>query len=104
MSDLKNKYLFIEVTKSPPRASLCGPERIISKIISFINSYEDGVQFELSRVGNVMQIRLTGTEGKHDSTFLKMALLYEALNLKYEPMTLQSASDSLILTRSKEVE
>ena len=104
MSDLlKNKYLFIEVTKSPPRASLCGPQRIISKIRSF-SSWDAGVQCEEFSIGNVMQIRLTGTEGKHDSTFLKMALLYEALNLKYEPMTLQSVSDSLVLTRSKEVE
>lgn len=101
MSDLKNKYLFMEVTKSPPCATLCGPEKIIAKIDAAFDrraNSKAGVNYEVSELGNVMQIRLSGEEGTHNSTFFKMALLHEALKVKYEPMTLQPASDSLILT------
>lgn len=103
MSDLGNKYLFMEVTKSPPCATICGPEKIIAKIDAAFDKWVNskGVNYEVSELGNVMQIRLSGEEpeeGNHNSTFFKMALLHEALKVKYEPMTLQPASDSLILT------
>ena len=95
----------MEVTKLPPCATLCGPKKIIAKIrhvFDMCSDFPKGVHYEVSELGNVMEIRLTGEEGNHKSTFLKMALLHEALKVEYEPMTLQSASDSLILTPSKE--
>jgi hypothetical protein len=99
MADLENKYLFLEVTKSPPCATLCGPKKIIDKIDdAFDCGFPKGVNYEVSELGNVMEIRLSGEEGNHNSTFFKMALLHEALKVKYEPMTLDPANDSVILT------
>ncbi len=51
-----------------------------------------------SRLGNVMEIRLTGNEGADNSTFLKMALLYQALDFEYIPV--QPAIDDS-LTKQK---
>ena len=103
MSDLKNKYLFLEVTKSPPCASLCGPAKIMSKIEKSVDSSRD-VRLEETELGDVMEIRLTGVEGKHRTSLLKMALLYAALKSEYEPEALQSSSDSLILSRTKDTQ
>ena len=101
MSDLKNKYLFMEVTKSPPCASLCGPEKIMSKIENSVDSSRD-IRLEVSELGDVMEIRLTGIEGRHRTSLLKMNLLYAASKSEYEPMALQSSGDSLILSRTKD--
>ena len=101
MSELKNKYLLIEVTKSPPSASLCGPARIVSRIENSIDNPRD-VRLDASEMGDVMEIRLTGVEGKHTTTLFKMALLYGALKAEYEPVASQSSNDSLILTRSND--
>ena len=48
-----------------------------------------------------MEIRLTGEEGVHKSTLLKMALLYEALKRNYVPQG-SARDDSMILTHTGE--
>ena len=100
MSDLKKKYLFLEVEQSPPCAMLCGPIDILTRIDDFDrHNCPKGVRSKVTELGDVMEIRLTGEEGVHKPTLLKMALLYEALKMKYEPYGMSSSrDDSLILT------
>ena len=102
MSDLKNKYMFLEVEKSPPCATLCGPQRVLSKF-SDLGRYNcpNGVHSKVTQLEDVMEIRLTGEEGVHKSTLLKMALLYEALKRNYVPQG-SAGDDSLILTHTGE--
>lgn len=101
--ELRDKYMFLEVTRSPPSASLFGPRYVISGMERSFRPLPDSVGCETIRIGEVIEIRLSGIEGQDNSTLMKMALLHGALSREYEPMTTDVTKDSLILTPSKQL-
>ena len=58
MSDLKNKYMFLEVEKSPPCAILCGADKVLSRFSDFDRyNCPKGVHSKITELGDVTEIR-----------------------------------------------
>ena len=108
MSKLKDKSMYLEVTKSPPSAKLYGPYDDVNLMLlragNFAGNFNPSRQIHChsTRLGNVMEIRLTGAQHAVNSTLLKMALLHEAQAGGYVPLQ-PVTDDYLTLSPKKDV-